>query len=437
MTKADKEIIPFSNCKGKKVEAEFSGGDVSSDGGSILLRQVDDKLSLLSDVAKKIMDQRRQASCIHDYESLLRQRVFGLCLGYEDNNDHKDLRLDPAIQTALGKDTDLASESTLSRFENSSDCEVAWAIHQIFFDKFVASFDSPPEELILDFDATDDLVHGNQEGYFYHGYYDHYCFLPLYVFCGNQLLVSYLRPSNIDGAKHTGAILNLLVKHLRAVWPDVRILFRADSGFCRPKILNWCERKGVDYIIGLPKNKRLQAEASSLIKQSADDFKTTNKKQRLFGEFDYAAGTWPKERHVIIKAEHNSKGPNTRYVVTNLSGDPQYLYDKIYCQRGAMENRIKEQQLDLFADRTSCHKWWSNQFRLLLSSLAYVLMDSIRRLGLVGTELENACCNTIRLKLLKIGVIILRNTRRVRFLLSSSYPFKALFKIVSLCLNAV
>lgn len=435
MTDCSTNTIHFSSCKRRKVEADFSGGNITSDGGTLLLKLADKRLSLIHEVSQHIDDQRRQASCDHDIETMLRQRVFGLCLGYEDLNDHHDLRHDPAIQTALGKDTSLASPPTLCRFENRADRDLAWKIHQVFVDKFIASFDTPPEELILDFDATDDPVHGNQEGRFFHGYYDHYCFLPLYVFCDDQLLVSYLRPSKIDGAKHTGAILKLLVKRLRSVWPEVRITLRGDSGFCRRKVLLWCERNNVNYIVGLAKNSRLQAMTSSRIEQAAADFNSTKEKQRLFGEVEYGAKSWGKNRRVIVKAEHNSKGPNTRYVVTNLSGDPQELYDKLYCQRGEMENRIKEQQLDLFADRTSCHKWWSNQFRLILSSLAYVLMDTIRRLGLVNTELANACCNTIRLKLLKIGAVILRNTRRVRFLLSSSYPFKELFRTVHLQLN--
>ena len=435
MTDCNPNTLDFPSCKRRKVEADFSGGDVTSDGGSLLLGLADDRLGLIRNVARLIDDQRRKASCVHDIETMLRQRVFSLCLGYEDLNDHQNLRLDPAIQTALGKATSLASPPTLCRFENRADRELAWSIHKVLIDKFIDSFDEAPEELILDFDATDDLVHGHQERRFYHGYYDNYCFLPLYVFCNDQLLVSYLRPSKIDGAKHTGAILKLLVKRLRSVWPDVKIIFRADSGFCRHKVLSWCERNNVDYVIGLAKNSRLKDIAAVLIEQSADNFSHTKEKQRLFGEVEYGAKSWDKNRRIIVKAEHTDKGPNTRYLVTNRTEDPQYLYDKVYCKRGEMENRIKEQQLDLFADRTSCHKWWPNQFRMLLSSLGYVLMDTIRRLGLAGTELARACCNTIRLKLLKIGAVILRNTRRVRFLLSSAYPFKELFRTVQLRLQ--
>ena len=437
MTQCNPELIQYPRCKRRKVEVDFQGGSVTSDGGSLHIQQADQKLGLIEEVAKYFPDPRRSTSITHDTESLLRQRVFSLCLGYEDLNDHADLRLDPAIQTSLSKDTLLASAPTLCRFENYADREVAGAIHGIFIEKFIQSFDTPPEKLILDFDATDDEIHGNQAGRFYHGYYRHYCFLPLYVFCNKQLLVSYLRPSKIDGAKHTGAILSLLVKRLRKEWPDVQIIFRADGGFCRQHVLTWCEqeRNHVDYIVGYTRNSRLEAITASLIDQSAADFDTTGEKQRLFGDLTYGALSWGKERRVIVKAEHNHLGPNTRYVVTNMSGDPQELYDDVYCHRGEMENRIKEQQMDLFADRTSCSKWWPNQFRLLLSSLAYVLMETIRRVALVGTELENATCNTIRLKLFKVGAVITRNTRRVRFHLSSAYPLKELFGKVQIRLN--
>jgi hypothetical protein len=292
---------------------------------------------------------------------------------------------------------------------------------------FIRSYKKAPEELVLDFDATDDAVHGKQQGRFFHGYYDHYCFLPLYVFCGDQLLVSYLRPSNIDGARHAWAILALLVKRLRKVWPKVKIIFRGDSGFCRWRMLRWCESHGVYYIVGLAKNSRLNEMARPLLEQARIQYDERGQKQRLFGEMQYAALTWDRARRVIVKAEHTEQGSNPRYILTNLAGDPQKLYDEVYCARGEMENRIKEQQLDLFADRTSCTKWWANQFRLLLSSLAYLLLEAIRRLGLKGTELDRAQCGTIRLKLLKIGAVIRRNTRRVYFHLSSACPYQDLF----------
>jgi hypothetical protein len=303
-------------------------------------------------------------------------------------------------------------------------------IHEVLVEQFIASFSTPPSELILDFDATDDPVHGRQAGRFFHGYYDHYCFLPLYVFCGDQLLVSYLRPSTIDGAKHAWAIVALLVKRLRRAWPQVRIIMRADSGFCRWRMLAWCERHNVQYIMGLAKNARLNRLAEPYLRQAAQAFADTAQAQRRFAETEYGAKSWDRSRRVLIKAEHTEQGANPRYVVTTLSGDPQHLYERLYCQRGEMENRIKEQQLDLFADRTSCHRWWANQFRLLLASWGYVLLEAIRRLGLSGTALAQAQVGTLRLKLLKIGAVILRNTRRVRFLLSSAYPYQQLFCLV-------
>jgi len=274
-------------------------------------------------------------------------------------------------------------------------------------------------------------VHGRQEGRFFHGYYDHYCFLPLYVFCRDQLLVSYLRPSKIDAAKHAWAVLALLVKRLKAAWPKVKIIFRGDSGFCRWRMLAWCERHDVGYIVGIAKNERLNALTAHLQRDALDCYSERGTKVHWFTAFAYGARSWERKRRVIAKIEHTDKGSNPRYVVTNLEGQPQGLYDKFYCARGDMENRIKEQQLDLFAGRTSCHRWWANQFRLLLSSLAYTLLEAIQRLALHGTELAHAYVGTLRLKLLKIGAVILRNTRRIRFLLSSACPYQALFFTVA------
>jgi hypothetical protein len=293
--------------------------------------------------------------------------------------------------------------------------------------KFIASFKRAPRRLVLDFDATDDPVHGKQVNRAFHAYYDCYWFLPLYVFCGSQLLSAYLRPSNIDAAKHSWAILKLLTKRLREAWPNVEIIFRADSGFCRHRLLRWCERNGIFYVVGLARNSRLIDLGKGFMQQAEEKFELSGKKQRLFGEFSYAAGTWKNDRRVIIRAEHSSKGENPRYIVTNLPYDAQRIYDKIYCARGDMENRIKEQQLHLFADRTSAHAWLPNQVRLLLSSLAYILMDHLRRTALAGTELARAQCSTIRLKLLKIGAIVTRNTRSIRFMLSTVFPYKQLF----------
>ena len=431
MTKCTQDSFRFPVCNRRVVQASFDGGNISSDGGALLLRQADRMIGLSQAVAAVVEDPRRSASCDHDAASLLRQRLFALALGYEDLNDHEELRKDLAIQTAVGRDRTLASPSTLCRWENQADRDTAWQIHEVLVDQFIASFKHRPRKLILDFDATDDAVHGQQEGRFFHGYYDHYCFLPLYVFCRDQLLVSYLRPSKIDGAKHAWAILSLLVKRLRSVWPKVKIIFRGDSGFCRRRMLSWCERHGVGYLVGIARNKRLNRLASAWIDQARRSYELTGSKQRVFADCRYAAGTWDRTRRVIIKAEHSIGGSNPRYVVTNLEGDPQALYDRLYCARGDMENRIKEQQQDLFADRTSCHRWWPNQFRLLLSSLAYTLLEAIQRLALQGTELARVYVGTLRLKLLKIGAVILRNTRRVRFLLSSACPHQKLFFLVA------
>jgi hypothetical protein len=309
-------------------------------------------------------------------------------------------------------------------------------MHRVLVDQFIGSFRQAPAELILDFDATDDRVHGMQEGRSFHGYYGDWCFLPLYVFCGEQLLVSYLRRSNADAARHAWAILRLLVVRLRQAWPGVRIVFRGDSGFCRWKMLRWCERHGVDYIVGLAKNPRLLALAEGLMETAAARHEATGEKQRLFGWLDYAAESWDRQRRVIAKAEHGAQGGNPRFILTSLEGEAQEIYDAIYCARGEMENRIKEQQLGLFADRTSCHGWWANQLRLLLSSAAYVLLEAIRRIGLEGSELARAQVGTIRLKLLKIGTVIVRNTRRIRLLLSSAYPYAGLLRGVVARLNS-
>jgi len=427
VTNCTQECFEFPAVKRRKVEAEFSGGDISSDGGVLLLREVDRRLGLLKAASQVLHDPRDSGKVVHSQLNLLRQRVYGLCLGYEDLNDHQELRRDPAIQTVVERDEVLASQATLCRLEHRMGREAAVAMHQVLVEQFIASHKKPPRKLVLDFDATDDRVHGMQEGRFFHGYYDHYCFLPLYVFCGQQLLVSYLRPSNIDGAKHAWAILALLVKRLRQEWPAVKIIFRGDSGFCRPRMLDWCDRHGVGYVVGIAKNSRLLGKVAIEREVAAECFDALGEKVRFFESIRYAAGTWKVQRRVIAKIEHTDKGANPRFIVTNLKGSSQSIYDGLYCARGDMENRIKEQQLGLFADRTSSHYWWANQFRLLLSSLAYVLMEGIRRLALKGTKLARAQVTTIRLKLLKIGAVILRNTRRVRFLLSSAYPHQQLF----------
>lgn len=427
MTNCTQSAFEFLPLQRRKVQANFSGGPVSSEGGVLLLRQIDHRLGLTDALDRLIPDPRDPRYITHSQLTLLRQRIYGLALGYEDLNDHTELRLDPALQTAVAQEGELASASTLCRFENRTNRKVAVDCHRLMVDQFIASFESPPDELILDVDATDDRVHGDQAGRFFQGYYGHYCFLPLYVFCGDQLLVSYLRPSNIDGAKHTWAILSLLVKRLRAMWPRVKITLRGDSGFCRFRMLRWCERHEVGYIVGIAKNSRLNRQIEKRMGEAEQAFDASGEKVRWFTQFEYQAGTWDRSRRVIGKIEVTNKGRNPRYIVTNLEGEPEALYDTVYCARGEMENQIKQQQLDLFADRTSCHDWWSNQFRLLMSSMASILLESLRRVALQGTVLARAYMGTIRLKLLKIGAVIIKNTRRVRFLLSSHYPYQDLF----------
>ena len=431
MTDCNLSKIVFPGCRGRRVEADFGGGDISSNGGALLVGAADRRLGLLSGLARRLDDRRQAGKVAHQLLALLRQRVYALALGHEDVNDHGGLREDLALQTALGRDRRLASPSTVGRLDRAADRSWAWAAHVSMVETFIASFADAPDALVLDFDATDDAVHGQQQGRFFHGYYDRYCFLPLYVFAGDQLLVSYLRPSNIDGAKHAWAILALLVKRLREAWPGVRIIVRADSGFCRHRMLSWCERHGVGYIVGVAKNARLKRDAEMWMGWAEAAYRHSGAKQRLFVDLRYGARTWTQRRRVIARLEYGPQGANPRYVVTNLEGDGQALYDGLYCQRGDMENRIKEQQLDLFADRTSCHHWWPNQFRLILSSLAYVLIEAIRRLALAGTDMARAQSGTIRLKLLRIGAVVIRNTRRVSIHLSSACPDKALFHLVA------
>ncbi|MBF0418343.1 MAG: IS1380 family transposase [Magnetococcales bacterium] len=430
MTNCTGKLFEFPVCKRRKVEAAFEGGAVTSDAGVLLLRQIDRRLGLTQAVARCLKDGRDPSKVIHTTQDLVRQRIFGLALGYEDLNDHLTLRDDPGFQTGVDRDRRLASSSTLCRWENQADREIFWSLHNLLVDQFIASQVQTPGKLVLDFDATDDPVHGKQEKRFFHGYYDSYCYLPLYVFCGDQPLVAYLRPANIDAAKHAGAMLSWLVRRLRRAWPEVEIIFRGDSGFCRHVLLSWCERHNIKYIVGLAKNSRLVKISEPILDQAAIQYEASHIKQRMFWDFQYGAASWKCQRRVILREEHTSKGSNPRFVVTNLEGSGQELYEKLYCARGEMENRIKEQQLCLFADRTSCHDWWANQFRLFMSTLAYMLLESLRRIGLQGTALAKARCDTIRIKFMKIGAVILRNTRRIRFLLSEGYPHQEQFALL-------
>ncbi len=426
MTKGKQLKLQLTRVKGRRVRVDFKGGEVTSDAGLLLIREVDRQLGLTERAARQLVDKRQKGKVRHEVLGMLRQRVYGLVAGYEDLNDFDTLRHDPLLQTVTGRIETLASAPTLCRFENGQDRRAAFAVNELLAEQFMGSFAEEPEEIILDFDATDNPVHGLQEGRFFHGYYDHYCFLPLYVFCGDQLLVAYLRPSKIDASKHAGAILKLLVKRIRQSWPRTRIIWRADSEFCRDRILSWCDRNEVSYIVGMARNARLQQDAQQLQKQAKEWFELRGKKQRLSQDFVYAADSWRWLRLVIHKAEHTAQGSNPRFVVTNLPGDPQELYDKVYCGRGEMENRIKE-QMQLFSERTSAHQWWANQWRLLLSALAYTLMEAMRRLALKGTKWARAQCHTLRLKLIKIGAVIVRNTRTIHFHLSESYPWASLF----------
>ena len=430
MTGCNHEAMSFSSCRRRRVRADFSGGSISSNGGALLLREVDRRLGLTAQVARRLGERRQRGKVRHEVVTMLRQRVHALALGYEDLNDHDTLRGDPVVQTACGRGQPLASASTLCRFERRAERQWAIAIHQELVEQFIGSFSHPPRELVLDFDATDAAVHGHQPGGFFHGYYDRYCFLPLYVFCGQQLLVAYLRRSNQDGAKHAWAILSLLVKRLRQAWPGVRIVFRGDSGFCRHRMFDWCERHDVGYIVGLARNQVLEREAAVACEVARDGFQATGRKTRLFTEFEYGARSWSRPRRVIARIEHGPKGRNPRFIVTNLDGEAGELYDRVYCQRGDMENRIKEQQLDLFADRTSSTKWWSNQYRLLLAGLAYLLLETMRRTALRGTALARSQCRSLRLRLLRIAAVVTRNTRTVMVRLSSAHRDQGVFRLL-------
>jgi hypothetical protein len=410
------------------IEAAFDGGDLASDGGVVLLRQVDERIGLTRAAARVFADRRRQASVTHGVRDMLAQRVYALCCGWEDVTDHNLLRRDLALQTAVGRVDELASGPTLSRLETAATPEHAAALNGVLVEQFIAAQGRVPKELVLDIDATHVPLHGAQERAHFHSYYDNYCYLPLYVFCGQDLLACVLRPSSRDPASVLSALVKLLVQRLRHQWPGVRVIVRADSGFCRPQALRRFERWGVDYIIGLQKNSALLQRVALAELYLADAYKDSGTKQRLIGEFSYGAKTWGRERRVVARLEHDARGANPRFVVTSLTGNAELLYERLYCARGEAENRIKEAQLDLFGRRASCHKYHANQLRLLLAALAYTLMVQLRRLALQGTELAQACTATIRTRLLKIGAAIVRNTRRVRLFLASNHPLQHVFE---------
>jgi hypothetical protein len=446
MTECTTTPLSFSSLGRREIHADFSGGQITSDAGVLLLREADKQIGLIDALDNAIPDPRNPIFITHPQRGLLAQRIFALAAGCEDLNDHQHLRDDPLWQLAtehpeVDGDATLASPPTLCRLENRVTKASLVRIANTLVDVFLAAHTTPPEEVVLDFDATDDPVHGHQEQRFFHGYYDTHCFLPLYVFAGDHLLCAYLRPSKIDSSKHSRAILKWLVTRLRQHWPDVRIVVRADSGFCRWRLLRWCDHHNVNYIIGLARNSRLEEQLAPSQQQAKEAFLADRQPHRVFAEFEYAAKSWDRTRRIIAKAEHLPGGDdgkaNPRYVVTNLAGDGQHLYEDVYCQRGDMENRIKEQQLMLFADRTSCHRFVANQFRVLLAAAAYVLVSHVRRVGLAGTEHATATVQTIRLKLFKVGAWVRKSVRRWVVRMSSGYPWADLFATVVCQLQVV
>jgi len=425
------QTFQFSSLSRRIIQAQFSGGHITTDAGLLLLREVDRKTQLSTTLAKRLTDDRQPGKVRHELHAMLQQRLFAYAAGYEDLNDHRDLRNDFALQAAVGRLEALSSTSTLHRFETTMDRQAIIESHRLLWEQFIASYRKPPKQIVLDFDATDIPLHGDQPDKFFHGYYDHYCYLPLYAFCGRFPLVAYLRQSQIDGAKHTGAILKLLVTYIRRQWPDVKILFRGDSGFCRQLILNWCDRNGVDYLVGIARNKRLEAMFKPIMdyaEQRHSDRRSQGESgaTKCFWRYAYQAGSWKYSRHVIGKMEVTDKGRNPRFVVTTLSGNDRQIYCEQYCARGDMENRIKDQQLDLFAKRTSCQSWWSNQWRLMLSMLAFVLFEKLRE-GLSHPKYRKLSVNSLRLRFIKIAAVVTRNTRRIRFLMNENHPDQAEF----------
>jgi hypothetical protein len=452
------EQLEFHGLGRRAVVADFNGGKISSDGGALLLREVEVRTGILARLAEQFVDHRKPEAIEHTVRELVSQRVLGLALGYEDLNDHDVLRLDPLMAVAADKadpsgqnrlcERDkgkaLASSSTLNRLEltpANANAEARYkkivanpeGMDRLLVDCFLEAYDTPPQTVWIDLDATDDPIHGErQEGRFFHAYYDGYCYLPLYIFSGPHLLCARLRPANIDACEGSVQEVERIVGSIRARWPGAKIVVRADSGFCREDLMAWCEAQGVDYVLGLAKNKRLLTASLGARVQAQIDYLHSGEPARVFCQFDYRTReTWSRERRVVCKAEHLAKGPNPRYVVTSLSPkevDPRALYEDLYCARGDMENRIKEQQLDLFADRTSTATLRANQIRLYFSSFAYAMLCALRRLGLADTELERAQCGTIRLRLLKIGAQVRISVRRVWVSFSDAFPNAAVFR---------
>lgn len=454
-TECTQSSFTFAKHFRRQVSARFDGGVISSDGGALLLREVDQRIKLLPRLAACFEDGRDSRRIEHLVGELVSQRVYGLALGYEDLNDHDELRRDPMLALLAGKSDvsgqrrrrerdrgqPLAGKSTLQRLEGTTDgvdryqkvrCDSA-AIDRLLVDVFVEAHSQEPSEVLLDIDATDTPLHGQQEGRFFHGYYRHYCYLPLYIFSGEHVLCARQRMSNQDAAAGSVAELERIVAQLRAAWPEVKIILRADSGFCRDELLSWCEENRVDYVVGLARNERLQSLIEEALEEASRQQQQTGRPARVYSEFEYRTlESWSRARRVVAKAEQLVGKQNPRYVVTSLDAEswpPQRLYEQLYCGRGEAENRIKE-QLSLFADRMSTETLRANQLRLYLSSLAYVLLVGLRRLGLAGTQWARAQTETIRRGLLKIGALVKVSVRRVHLSLASGYPDEEAFAAV-------
>ena len=447
-TECSADLFGFARVESRAVVAAFDGGKMTSDAGALLLGAADQAIRLVDRFAECFADSRAPELIEHTVRTLVGQRIFALALGYEDVVDHDQLRHDPTLAVLAGKLSarrkdcaPLAGKSTLNRLELGGPeltryHRIAWdgaKIEALFVDLFLEAHQHPPKQIILDLDATDDPLHGHQEGRFFHGYYDCYCYLPLYIYSGSHLLASKLRRANIDAS--AGAIEETarIVAQIRARWPAVRIVLRADSGFAREALMSWCEVNGVDFLFGLAKNERLVAEIAGELAAAEEESKTTGQPARRFKEFLWSTrDSWSRPRRIIAKAEWTGGSANPRFVVTSLSLEdaaPQRLYEEIYCARGDMENRIKECQLDLFADRTSAATMRANQLRLWFASMAYVLLCALRRLALQHTQFAKATCGTIRLKLLKIGALVRTSFRRIKFAMASGYPYQRDFAL--------
>jgi Transposase DDE domain group 1 len=454
-TECTTDFFGFAPVEGREVVAAFDGGAITSDTGALLLRATDRAIGLMGRFAACFHDERCEDLIEHEVVTLIGQRVFGIALGYEDLNDHDELRHDPMMAVLAGKlearrenCAPVAGKSTLNRLELSRLQPTRYhkishnpaAIKRLMVDLFVEAQARAPREIILDLDATDDPVHGEQEGRFFHGHYNCYCYLPLYVFCGRYLLASKLRRASIDAAAGAVKEVARIVTQIRQRWPQVRILLRADSGFAREELMAWCEANGVHFLFGLAKNDRLIANITSELARAEERSRRTGKPARSFKDFMWRTRhSWSRKRRVIAKAEFTSGEANPRFVVTSLTRaecKPKYLYEKVYCARGDMENRIKECQLDLYADRTSTATMRANQLRLWFASFAYVLLCALRRIGLHHTPFAKSSCGTIRLKLLKIGALVRVSVRRIKFAMASSCPAAAVWGRAATRLNA-